>query len=75
VAYGTLRRQKEYVDIGVLGFGLGVVTRFFDLIGGLAETGTLFLAGGVILLVTAWAMERWRRSLVARIGAVAETAA
>lgn len=68
VAYGTLRRQKEYMDIGVLGFGLGVVTRFFDLIGGLAETGTLFLGGGVILLVTAWAMERWRRSLVARIG-------
>ena len=55
------------MNTGVLAFGLGIVTRFLDLIGGLADTGTLFVLGGIVLLGTAWAMERWRRAVVARI--------
>jgi len=70
VVYGALSRQRGFVNTGVLAFGLGIVTRFIDLIGGLADTGTLFVLGGVVLLGTAWAMERWRRSVVARIEAV-----
>jgi uncharacterized membrane protein len=67
VVYGALSRQRDFVNIGVLAFGLGVVTRFIDLIGGLADTGTLFVFGGVVLLATAGAMERWRRAVVARM--------
>ena len=71
VAYGALSRQKNFVNLGVLGFGLGIITRFIDLIGGLAETGTAFVLGGIVLLGTAWGMERWRRTLVDRMKAVA----
>jgi uncharacterized membrane protein len=69
VIYGALSRQRDFVNTGVLAFGLGIVTRFIDLIGGLADTGTLFVLGGVVLLGTAWGMERWRRAVVARIEA------
>lgn len=69
VVYGALSRQRDFVNTGVLAFGLGIVTRFIDLIGGLADTGTLFVLGGIVLLGTAWAMERWRRTVVARIEA------
>ena len=71
VVYGALSRQRDFVNTGVLAFGLGIVTRFIDLIGGLADTGTLFVLGGIVLLGTAWAMERWRRAVVARIEAAA----
>jgi uncharacterized membrane protein len=71
VAYGALSHQKNFVNLGVLAFGLGIITRFIDLIGGLAETGTAFVLGGIVLLGTAWAMERWRKTLVHRMKAVA----
>jgi uncharacterized membrane protein len=67
VAYGLLSRQKSFVNIGVQAVGLGIVTRFLDLIMGLARTGKLFVFAGIVLLGTAWAMERWRRAVVARI--------
>jgi hypothetical protein len=69
VAYGLLSRQKSFVNIGVQAVGLGIVTRFLDLIMGLARTGNLFVFAGIVLLRTAWAMERWRRAVVARIEA------
>ena len=71
VVYGALSRQRDFVNLGVLTFGLGIVTRFIDLIGGLADTGTLFLLGGIVLLGSAWAMERWRRAVILRIEAAA----
>ena len=69
VVYGALSRQRNFVNLGVLTFGLGIVTRFLDLIGGLADTGTLFVLGGIVLLGSAWAMERWRRAVILRIEA------
>jgi hypothetical protein len=63
-------RQKNFVNLGVMAFGLGIITRFIDLIGGLAETGTAFVLGGIVLLGTAWGMERWRQKLVTRMNAV-----
>jgi uncharacterized membrane protein len=67
VTYGSLSRQKDFVNTGVMGFGLGAITRFIDLVGGLARTGTLFVLGGIVLLGTAWAMERWRRAVMVRM--------
>lgn len=69
VGFGAKVGSKAYVNAGVLGVALGVLTRFFDLIGSLAETGTLFVTGGVLLIATAWAAERWRRKLVRQMPA------
>ena len=67
-AFGTRSGRKRYLDVGVTAVGVGVVTRFFDLIGGQAGTGVLFVAGGSVLVGTAWAMEKWRRQTLARMG-------
>ena len=69
VAFGARSHRKTYVNAGVVGVGFGAVTRFFDLIGTLAQTGMIFFVGGIVLLGTGWAMERWRRGLVARMEA------
>lgn len=66
VALGAQTGRLHYLNLGVLGIGLGVVTRFFDLVGTLAHTGLLFLVGGAVLLITGWLVERWRRSIVWR---------
>lgn len=71
VAYGSRIGERRYVNVGVVGFGLGIITRFFDLFGSLGETGFLFLVGGAVLLATAWGMERWRRAALARMEATA----
>lgn len=64
IAWGAKADRKGFVNLGVLAVGAGIITRFFDLVGTLAETGTLFLAGGVVLLGTAFGMEKWRRTIV-----------
>ena len=65
VAFGARTGRKAYLNAGTAGVGLGVITRFFDLIGGMAETGTIFVIGGILLLATGWATEKWRRSIAA----------
>jgi uncharacterized membrane protein len=64
VAFGSTAGRPAYLNLGVLAVGLGIVTRFFDLVGSLAETGLLFVVGGAVLLATAWFTERWRKRLV-----------
>lgn len=64
IAWGAKSDRKGFVNLGVLAVGAGIITRFFDLVGSLAETGTLFLAGGIVLLGTAFGMEKWRRRIM-----------
>lgn len=67
VGFGARSGRKGYLNVGVLAVGLGAITLFFDLIGSLATTGTIFLLGGIALLGTGFGMERWRRSIVRRM--------
>jgi len=69
IAWGAKADRKGFVNLGVLAVGAGIITRFFDLVGSLAETGTLFLVGGIVLLGTAFGMEKWRRRIVKQIQA------
>jgi hypothetical protein len=64
VAWGARSDHKGFVNLGVLAVGVGIVTRFFDLMGSMNETGIMFLVGGVVLLGTGFGMERWRRKIV-----------
>ena len=45
------------------------LTRFFDLMGGLNETGVVFFVGGLVLLVTCFIIEKWRRTIVRKMDA------
>jgi len=64
VAWGARSDRKGFVNLGVFVVGSGIITRFFDLMGSMAQTGALFLMGGVVLLGTGFGMERWRRRIV-----------
>jgi uncharacterized membrane protein len=64
VVFASRTGRRAYLNAGVLAVGLGVVTRFFDLIGGLFETGLAFVVGGGVLLVTCFAVEYWRRGIL-----------
>ena len=67
LAYGAAACRKGFVNLGVVGIGLGVITRFCDLAVDLSTTGWLFIVGGLAMGVTAWAMEHWRRFLLSRM--------
>ncbi len=69
VGFGTRSGRKGYLNAGVLGVGVGVLTLFFDLIGSLQSTGLTFLLGGLALLATGWGVERWRRRMLDAMGA------
>lgn len=63
VSYGSQSGRNGLITIGIYGIALGLLTRYFDLIGTLAETGMTFAVGGVLLLLAGWGAEKWRRKL------------
>lgn len=70
VFFASRTNRRTYLNAGVVGVGIGVITRFFDLMGGLHETGLTFFVGGLVLLVTCFAVEFWRRKIVRELVAV-----
>lgn len=66
ISYGAHTLRARWINVGTLGVGLGVVSRFVDLMGSLATTGFVFVAGGLFLLACGWGLEKWRRTIVAR---------
>lgn len=61
---GAFRENDGLISLGVYGVALGLATRFFDLIGTLADTGVSFVVGGLVLLACGWGAETWRRKLM-----------
>lgn len=64
VLFASRTGRRAYLNVGVLAVGLGVITRFFDLMGGLFQTGLAFVVGGAVLLATCFAVEYWRRGIL-----------
>ena len=59
--------RRGWVNWGIAFIALNIGTRYFDLLGGMMETGLLFVFGGVLLLGGGIYLEKRRRKLVARI--------
>ncbi len=64
VALGWARRQPGLMNFGLLAFFLQVVTRYFDLLGGMLQGGLMFIGAGILLVVMGAGLERSRRSLL-----------
>ncbi len=64
VALGWARRQPGLMNFGLFVFFLQVVTRYFDLLGGMLQGGLMFIGAGLLLVVLGVALERSRRSLL-----------
>jgi uncharacterized membrane protein len=65
ISLGWFRHQPGWINLGLVMFGLQVVTRYFDIFGSLISGGLFFIGIGVILLVCGFALEKARRRLVA----------
>ena len=61
IALGWARHQPGLVTFGLFVFFVQVVTRYFDLLGGMLSGGLMFVGAGLLLLGAGWALEYSRR--------------
>lgn len=67
VAAGLHMNDRALVNLAFLFFAITLVTRYFDTFWTLMNRSFFFMAGGVLLLVLGFLLERQRRNLTARI--------
>jgi uncharacterized membrane protein len=72
VALGIQRRMGLLVNLGLLSFGLHLLTRYFDLFFSAMNRSLFFVCGGVLLLLGGWLLERSRRRWVGDWGGVGD---
>ena len=65
VAYGALNHQRWMLNCNVILIGIGAFTRFIDLVGSMMDAGIAFIICGIFLFVIGFALEKWRRKLIA----------
>jgi uncharacterized membrane protein len=71
IAWGIREARRERISLGVLGFGLTILTFYFAQVMDKLSRSASLMGLGLLFLVLAWALERTRRKLVARIGGAA----
>ncbi len=64
VFYQPVEREPGLVNFGLFVFFVQVVTRYFDLLGGMLQGGLMFIGAGILLVAVGVALERSRRSLL-----------
>lgn len=62
---GSLAARVLWVNGGSLLIAVAAIRLFADVLGSYTESGLVLIAGGVFLLLAAWALEKSRRRLVA----------
>jgi uncharacterized membrane protein len=67
IALSTERGRIHQVNLGFAVVALLIISTFLRLVGTMAQTGQIFLGGGVVLLVTAWGVNRARREVLRRM--------
>lgn len=62
---GSLAARVLWVNVGSLLIAVAAIRLFADVLGSYTESGLVLIAGGLFLLLAAWALEKSRRRLVA----------
>lgn len=62
---GSLAVRVLWVNVGSLLIAVAAIRLFADVLGSYTESGLVLIAGGLFLLLAAWALEKSRRRLVA----------
>jgi len=65
-AAGVYEANRRRINLGLAGFALTVVVFYFSSVLDKLGRATSLLAGGLLLLLLAWSLERLRRRLLAR---------
>jgi uncharacterized membrane protein len=71
IQVGVQRRSKFMVNLGMAFIALLIIATYVNLVGSMARTGLMFLAGGVFLIVFGIYLEKKRRTLMRQMKAVA----
>lgn len=64
VFYGALNHRRSILNISIIILGIGIFTRFVDLVGKMLTTGAMFISCGISILVIGFVLEKWRKNLI-----------
>jgi uncharacterized membrane protein len=64
---GLAEGREGWINLGIAGIALNVVTRYFLLFGTMMEGGFFFIVTGLLVLSLGFVLERKRRSLVSAV--------
>ena len=64
---GTHTQNRTLINLGFIFFALALMTRYFDTFWSLLNRSFFFMAGGVILIVGGYLLEKQRRKLTAKV--------
>jgi len=67
IVAGVTERKNYFINLGLLFFGLLVITRYVDLMWGMLDGALLFITAGVLLLLVGFFLERTRRRLTGEL--------
>jgi uncharacterized membrane protein len=71
IAWGVKELRRERINLGIVGFGITVMTFYFSNVMDKLDRSASLIGLGVLFLGMGWALERTRRKLVARVQGVA----
>lgn len=64
IYHGSRENINSSVNIGIVLLGIGIYTRFIDLIGTMMSLGQSFIILGLSFLLIAYKLEEWRKNLL-----------
>ncbi len=64
VIYGALNHKRTLLNASVFTLGVGIFTRFIDLISGMMNAGAMFIICGISLVAIGFTLEKWRKNLI-----------
>jgi len=76
IGYGSWQRLPAIINLGIVFFVLDIITRYIGFLidlWGYTSLSLLFIAGGIILIIVGWRIEKWRRNLIANTKNTAKT--
>jgi uncharacterized membrane protein len=61
---GARQHINSAINIGIILLGIGIYTRFIDLVGSMLNLGQSFIVLGTSFLLMTYLLEKWRRNIV-----------
>lgn len=67
IAWGVKESRRERINLGILGFGITIMTFYFSEVMDKLGRSASLIGFGLLFLVLGWSLERTRRQLVTRV--------
>ncbi len=64
---GEIEKNKIMINTGTWCVMIGIIARFFDLVGTMLFTGSMFILFGIALILIAFSGEKYRKNLINKI--------